>query len=409
MPSTATLTALLVDPTGRNTVLLALGTALAFSGNSMVMSMAALAGNMLLGEDKMYATLPLALQMASMLAFTIPASLFMQRYGRKLGFSMGSLAGMVGGLVGALGIWMGSFELFLVAGVFWGLFMAVSHYYRFAAADMANSAFRPTAISLVMSGGVIAAFIGPNVAQITRDALPPFVFAGSYLALTLLTFLSLVLMRLILIAPPKQTGAVDTAGARPLRVIMRDLRFSVAVTSSAVGYSMMTYVMSATPLAMLACGFDFGATATVIQWHVVAMFLPSFFTGSLIRRYGEVRLIAAGALLIIGSVLVNLSGVAFGNFQWALILLGVGWNFMFIAGSALVTHVYTLPERAKVQAAHDFITYTTVAICAFGAGWMQSDLGWVALNVSVLGPLAVVGLALLAWVCVGRRSVATVA
>lgn len=409
MPSIAAATALFVDPTRRNILLLALGTALAFSGNSMIISMAALAGDMLLGEDKMYATLPVALQMASMMAFTIPASLFMQRYGRKLGFLIGALAGMVGGLVGALGIWMGSFELFLVAGVFWGLFMASSHYYRFAAADTASDAFRPTAIALVMSGGVIAAFTGPNVAQITRDALPPFVFAGSYLALTLLTFSSLILMQFIRIAPPKQTGTTDTANARPLRVIMRDLRFSVAVTSSAVGYSMMTYVMSATPLAMLACGFDFGATATVIQWHVVAMFLPSFFTGSLIRRYGEVWIISVGALLMVGSVLVSLSGIAFGNFQWALILLGVGWNFMFIGGSALVTHVYTQPERAKVQAAHDFIAYTAVTICAFGAGWMHSDLGWAALNISVLGPLAVAGLVLLAWVLVGRRSVATAA
>lgn len=381
------------DHTRRNVLLLALCQAISNSGMTMLIVVSALAGNSL-APDKALATLPLALQWTATMATTVPASLLMRRFGRRIGLSVGALIFGIGGFLGMAALKIGSFELFSLACMGVGAGNSFAQYYRFAAADAAPDNFKGKAISLVVAGGVVASVAGPELAKATFDRLLPALYAGCYATLMLLALAILVVLQGIRI--PRLTTEQLSATGRPLRQIARQPVFIVAVLSSALGYGSMTLIMTATPLAMKGCGFAISDTATVIQGHVLAMFLPSFFTGSLIQRVGALRIVAAGSLLIGGCLVANMTGVAFANFSVGLAMLGLGWNFMFVGGTTLLTQAYAVAERAKTQAAHDFIVFSSSVVGAFGSGMLQNSFGWAAVNAGI-APAMLVALASIVW------------
>lgn len=374
------------DPTKRNVWLLSACTALAQSGNSIIIVTGPLVGYSL-AIDKGLATLPLALQFTATMAATIPASLLMRQVGRRIGFSFGAILGLIGAFLCAYGIFEAEFWLFTAGTIFVGACNAFVQFYRFAAADTANDSYKSTAISLVLAGGIVAAIAGPELAKLSQEWFSPVLFAGCYVVIMGLMVVVLGLMQFIDIPP--LTAAEKKDKGRPLLTIARQPTFVVAVMSAAIGYAVMSLVMTSTPLAMVACGFGFGDSARVIQFHAIAMFAPSFFTGYLIRRFGAPTIIIVGGVLNFICLAVNLSGIEFTNFFVGLILLGLGWNFMFIGGTALATETYTPSERNKTQAMNDFIVFSLVAAAAFSSGFLHSNYGWTAVNLGVAPPLAI--------------------
>lgn len=384
----------------RNVQLLAGAQALFQTASVMVMTLSGLVG-LQIAPDKSLATLPIAMMMVAAAATMIPASILMQRFGRKTGFLLGTMLGGMAGLTAAGAIWLGNFWLFVFANMLVGSYQAFAQYYRFAAADVASADFKSRAISWVIAGGVVAAVAGPNLARLTQDmsATP---FLASYLALFGVSMLALLVVSRL--ALPPVIVAEAHGPARPLLEIMRQPLFVTALAGSAVGHSVMAMVMTATPLAMKLCGQPQGASAAVIQWHVLGMFLPSFVTGTLINRFGVLPIMASGVALLCGHVLIALSGVEYLHFLSGLILLGAGWNFLFIGGTTLLTEAYTPSERGKTQAAHDFVVFGSASLASFAAGGLLNHGGWQAVNLTALPFL---GLALLAVLGLGllRRQV----
>ena len=381
------------DPTIKNVVLLSICQALAMSGTSLIMTVSALVG-FSLAEDKALATLPLALQFAAMMAATAPASFLMQRLGRRAGFSLGALFGVAAGLLSAQAIFAADFALFCIGAALYGVAAAHAFYYRFAAADTASDAFKSRAISLVLAGGLVAAFLGPELAKWSRELFAPVLFAGGYLCIAVLSLLGLIVLQFIRI--PRPSVEERRSSGRPLGEIVRQPSFFVAVLCAMIGYGAMNLVMTSTPLAMVACAHPFEAAAMVIQWHVVAMFAPSFFTGSLIHRFGVLPILGVGALLVLGCVAINLSGIEVAQFWSALVLLGLGWNFLFVGGTSLLTEAYRPEEKAKVQALNDLLVFGMVTATAFASGFLYNAFGWAAVNLGVIGPILGV-LAVIVW------------
>jgi len=387
-------------PQRRNVAVLALAQALFMSVQGMGASANPLAGYALLGADeKWLATAPVfAMQLGIMMA-TVPASLLMAVVGRRAGFSLGALLGVLGGALGCVALYRQSFALLCIASLCQGTQAAFFWYFRLAAADGSPPQLRAKAISLVMAGGVLAGLLGPQTAKWSVDWLAA-TFAGVYVAMACFSLAVLVLVQLLQI--PGLSTADRAAGGRPMRVIARQPAYRVALASSVLGYTVMTLTMSATPLAMQACGFAFGDSATVIQAHIVAMFLPSFFSGHLIMRLGVPAVIATGAVIELCGALTNLSGVAFDHFMLANVLIGVGWNFTYVGGSTLLISTHEPAERAKVQASHDFTVYAATATAAALSGVLQAKAGWAVINLATL-PLmaAVLGAAL--WLVARQR------
>jgi len=403
MPVAATL----ADPQRRNVAVLALAQALFMSVQAMGIAATPLAAYMLLGpDDKWLATTPIFLVHLGIMGTTIPASLLMGRIGRRAGFSIGALFGFLSGIVACVAMYRQSFPLLCLAALFQGMQAAFFWYFRLAAADATEPAFRAKAISFVMAGGVLAGFLGPQVAKWSVDWLAPVTFAGVYVAMACFSIAVLALVQLVRI--PGLSAADRAAHGRPMTEIMRQPTYRVALAASVFGYAVMTLTMSATPLAMLACGFGFADSATVIQAHIIAMFLPSFFTGHLINRFGVLPVIAAGGLIEVGCALVNLAGVGFGNFLVANILVGLGWNFAYVGGSTLLTSTYAPSERAKVQASHDFTVYAATASAAALSGVLAAKAGWVVINLAALPLMAVVTGAAL-WLMAHQRRAARTA
>lgn len=369
----------------RNVLRLAGAQALFQTFSVMVMTISGLVG-LSMAPDKSLATLPIAMSMLAAAATMIPASLFMQRRGRKVGFLVGISLGCLAGLLAALAIWIGSFWLFVAANGLVGSYQAFAQYYRFAAADVASAAFKSRAISWVIAGGIVAALAGPNIARVTQG-IGPTPFAVSFLVMIALGLVAFWLVAGLEIPPA--TAAEMTGPARPMLEIMKQPVFLTALMGSVVGYAMMIMVMTATPLAMQTCGHPVGAAATVIQWHVLGMFVPSFFTGNLIKRFGVLAVMGAGVLLIAGQVAATLSGIDIFHFVSGLILLGVGWNFLFIGGTTLLTEAYRPSERAKTQAAHDFLMFGAITAASFSSGGMLNAFGWQFVNLTVIPFLAV--------------------
>ncbi len=380
------------DPTVKNVILLAICQALAMTGMTMNMTVTALVGKELT-PDQAYATLPLALQFTATMLATMPASLYMRYVGRRLGFVTGVMIGVAGATIGLYAIFEQDFPLFCLASMLIGVFQGFALLYRYAAADTASDSFRPRAISLVLAGGVVAALVGPELAKWSFDLFAPVLFAGSFLVIACVQALSLLFLAFVEI--PKPSAEERQSSGRPLAEIVRQPVFLVAVFGAMIGYGSMTFIMTATPLAMVDCGFAFQDAAFVVQWHAVGMFAPSFFTGSLIQRFGVVQVMLAGVLAYLATVAINLSGIEMLQFFSALVLLGIGWNFLFIGGTTLLTQAYRPEERAKVQGLGDFLVFSMSTLAAFASGAVNHNLGWQAVNLGIL-PLAIaVGLALL--------------
>jgi len=375
------------DPARRNVLILALAQGLVTIGTSTMIAEAALVGHML-ADNKALATLPLALQQAGVMLTTFPASMLMRRIGRRAGFSVGAVFGIVGTTVAALGVIQASFWLFCLGAMLNGAYNGFGTFYRFAAVDGAGAALRSRAISYVMAGGLIAAAGGPELAKHTQHLLDPYLFAGSFAALSVVALGALALLQFLDIPPP----AAERAGAgRPLGEIARQPTFIVAVLGGMVSYGGMSLVMNATPLAMIACGHRFEDSATVIQFHIIAMFAPAFFTGRLIEHFGVIEIMLAGGALFLVAGTIALAGVDFWHFAVSLTLVGLAWNFMFVGSTTLVTRTYRPEEKARVQAANDFLVFGSVGSAAFGAGVLQNAWGWEIVNY-VLLPFIVVSL-----------------
>jgi MFS family permease len=384
----------------RNVAILAIAQALFMSTQAMGISTTPLAGHALLGADKSLATLPVFLSHAGIMLTTIPASLLMGRIGRRAGFTLGASLAVVFGLVATYAMIIGSFPLLCVSAVLQGSAAAFAWYYRFAAADSSPTFFKAKAISYVMAGGIAAGLIGPQLAKWTVDWFSPIAFMGVYVTISIVGLLSMTLVQALRI--PQLSAAEKSDGGRPLREIVRQPTYVTALISSMLGYGVMTLVMSVTPLAMHACGFTFADSATVIQAHIIAMFLPSFFTGHLINRFGVLPIIVTGALIEAGCAVVNLSGVEFSHFLIANALVGLGWNFTYVGGSTLLTRTYRPAERAKVQASHDFTVYATTATAAAIAGVLQQHGGWTVINLTALPMMGlIIGAAL--WLAIKQR------
>ena len=379
------------DRTKRNVILLAICQALAQSGSSLTATVAALAG-FLIAEDKSLATLPMAFQFLGTMLSTIPASFFMRRVGRRVGFTVGMCFGLAGAGLSVYALFSINFPLLVFGALLLGIPNAFWQYYRFAATDTASEEYRSRAISYVLAGGVVAAFVGPQLATVSIDLFEPVKFAGGYASIMAILLVSMCVMQFVQI--PRPSADEHSRSGRPLLEIIGQPKFVVALMSSMFGYAAMILMMTATPLAMQFCGHGFGDTAFVIQWHMVGMFVPHFFTGHIIKRFGVLNVITVGIILMFGSAAIGFSGIAVTQFWWALFLLGVGWNFMFIGGTTLVVESYRPEERAKVQAFHDFTVFTFVAISSFSSGAIQHLWGCDWINTAMVIPMAVVRLAL---------------
>lgn len=364
----------------------------------MVLTVTALAGEVLAPGSGL-ATLPISLQFVVTMLTTLPASFVMRRFGRRLGFQIGAVIGLVGGLLNVVALSHGDFPLFCLGSALIGALNGFAIYYRFAAADSADEEHRSRAISLVLAGGVVAAFTGPNLARLTVDALSAATFAGSFLALAVIQVVTVFL--LIFVNIPRLSAEERRDQGRPFGEIVRIPQVPVAIIAAVIGYSSMTLVMTSTPLAMHGSGHHFGSTAFVIQWHVFAMFAPAFVTGHLIKRVGVLPVIVAGAAMNFVGVAVNMTGEGLWQFTVALMALGVGWNFMFVGGTSLLTSVITRAEQAKVQGINDFLVFGSVAVGALSGGALYQALGWQALNLAVVPGLVVALLAAL-WLWLQR-------
>ncbi len=316
-----------------------------------------------------------------------------QRFGRKGSFQLGLLVALLSAALGAFAVLTQSFWLLVTATVVAGYYSANGQLYRFAAAELCKPDYREKAVSLVMAGGLIGAVIGPNLAIQTKSlfGMP---FAGAYVALMVVAALSMAVMSNIEF-PPVPVAKADDAGGRPLSVIMRQPVFVIATLAAALGYGVMNLLMAATPLAMQVCGLPFEDTAWVLQWHVIGMFAPGFFTGHLIKRFGVLTIMGIGVALNAACIAVALSGTDLHQFLLALFLLGVGWNFLFTGSTTLSMKAYTAAEKNRAQAAINFCVFATMAFTSFASGALVTSQGWAWLNWGSLLPVAVTGAGLL--------------
>jgi len=379
----------------RNVPLLAISQALMMSSMSLLLTTTALVG-LDMAPDKALATLPIAVIFIAVMLTSIPAAMLMERVGRKPAFMFSTFFGMAGGLLATVAIFQQNFWLFVTSGILVGMFNAFGNYFRFAAADIVEPSLKSKAISAVLIGGVVAAIVGPNLANLTRDSFSDFTFAGSYISIIVLYFIAFITLSFLKLPHVHHSERVkDTSVARPLFVIAMQPKFVVALLCAMLGYGVMSFVMTATPLAMHGHAHSFADTSFVISWHVLGMYAPSFFTGHLIQRYGVLKIMFIGGLLAVGCVVANLLGNSVTHYWVGLILLGVSWNFLFIGGTTLLTETYRPEERGKAQALNDFVIFTTVAVASLTAGALQHNFGWQMVNLGVLPLIAVILLSIL--------------
>ena len=376
----------------RNVLRLAVAQALAGANSVVVYATGAIVGNAL-APSKALATLPISIFVVGMAACTLPAGVIAQRHGRCAAFLTGTGCGVLTGLLAALAVVIGSFWLFCAATFFGGAYAAVVLSFRFAAADCVAPERRARALSAVMAGGVLAGVIGPQLVTYTMNLWPPHVFAATYLAQAAVAAVSALILLGVRLPTPT---AAEAARGRPLRAIARQPRFITAVICGVVSYLLMNFLMTAAPLAMHMCGLSQEASNLGLQWHVIAMYAPSFFTGRLITRFGAPRVVAAGLTLIAASAAVGLTGVDVAHFWLTLILLGMGWNFGFVGASALVLDCHRPEEKARVQSLNDFAVFGTMAIGSFLSGSLLTSYGWSTVLWLSFVPLAVVVAALAA-------------
>lgn len=388
-----------MDISRKNVVVLAVCQGLLLINNTVLITVNALVGYAL-APEKALATLPVTMYFVGSALSTIPFSLMMKRYGRRAGFTLGALFATFGSITCAVAVYRGDFWLLCLGVLVLGAYFAAGQYYRFAAADSAPADFKSTAISLVLAGGIVGGFIGPETSKLTKDLVAGHAYAGSYMSLVAFALLSIVALRWLQIAG--LTEAERKAAGRPLEVIARQPAFIVAVLCATIAYGVMNLLMTTTPLAMDASGHHFREAAFVIQWHVVGMFAPSFVTGHIIKRFGLTAVMLTGVVLNIVCVGIALSGVQIMHFWLALVLLGIGWNFMFVGATALLTEIHSTAERAKVQGVNDAAISITMIITSLASGALFTIQGWYAMNLWALPALLLVGASLL-WLAWTRR------
>lgn len=388
----------------KNVALLSACQGLLITNNSILLTTNGLAGYAL-ASDKSLATLPFTAFILGAALTTMPASMLMRRYGRRAGFMFGAGFGVLGALICTAAMLVHSFWLLCAGAFLVGIYNANGQYYRFAAADSASASFKSKAISLVLAGGIVGGILGPESSKHTKDLIADAVFAGSYFSLSVFCLVSLVVLSRLRIPP--LTMAEQSEQGRPLWVIARQPVFVVAVLSSVVGYGAMNLLMTASPLAMMACQHPFSAAALVIQWHVIGMYAPSFFTGALIKRFGTIPVMLAGVALSLSCVAVALSGTEVAHFWLALVLLGMGWNFMFVGGTTLLTECHTPSERAKAQGINDTLIFIAMAASSLSSGLLFTLKGWVLMNQMAV-PLLVATGGVMVWLWYQRRNLAAV-
>ena len=385
-------------PQYRNVTLLAVCQSIFVCGQTTLFFVGGLIGYKL-AADKALATLPVSAVILGTALMTIPASMVMRRVGRRAGFMGAAVVGFTGLLICAFALYTSAFWLLVAGALTVGFYNAFCQYYRFAAADAATPAFRPKAISLVMAGGIVAGVIGPTIAIQTRS-LMDYECLASYLTLAVMVVCVFGLVSFVRIPRLSETELKETG--RPLLTIMRQPKFIAAAGSSMIGYGIMALLMTATPLAMIACDHPVDDAGFVIQWHVVGMFAPSFFTGHLITRFGLVKVMLTGAILLLVATGTALLGIDMLHFMISMFLLGLGWNFLFVGGSTLLTEVYTPAERAKTQAAHDFMVFATTAAGSFLSGQLLYRVGWEMVNVIALPFIVAVTLLVIRYAFIRR-------
>jgi MFS family permease len=355
-----------------------------------------------LADDRSLATLPISVVVLVSMFMAPGASLLMGRYGRRAGFLLGAAAGAIGGALAARALFVESFWLLVLGAAFTGVYQSFQGFYRFAAADTASEKLKPRAISWVFAGGLLSALIGPEIVRSTSEAFAPVPFAGAYIAIVVVNIVGAAGLLLLDIPVPSRADAASRA-SRPLGVIARQPVFVVAVLCAMVGFASMNLVMTSTPLALAAHGFTTSHAADVVRWHILAMFAPSFVTGSIIARVGHLPVISAGLLLLGACGVVALAGVDLHHFYIALIALGFGWNFAFVGATSLLGTVHTRAEQAKVQGLNDFLVFGLVAAASFASGALLEHYGWHAVQLAMLPALVICGLAIAWLAAAGRR------
>ncbi len=382
-----------------NVLRLSIAQALAGANASVIFATGSIIGAMM-APDPALATVPLSVFVVGMAAGTLPAGYIARTRGRRAAFMFGTGSGILTGLIAAIAVVLGSFGLFCVATLFGGLYASVVQSFRFAAADGATPAFRPRALSWVMAGGVFAGVIGPQLVTWTMDLWQPYLFAVSYLAQAGVALLAMIVLSGVDLPKPRPA---DSAGGRPLGVIARQPRFVAAVICGIVAQSMMNLVMTSAPLAMRMCDLPIVSSNWAIQWHIVAMYGPSFFTGNLIARFGASRVVVMGMAITALSAVVGLAGITETHFFITLILLGLGWNFAFVGASAMVLETHTPQERTRVQSFNDFLVFGITALGSFSSGQLLALQGWQSVCWVVFPPVAFAVLVLLSTGGLKRR------
>ena len=372
---------------------LALAQALLTTGNILLVAVSALIGKQLASHPALV-TAPVASQFLGLILATLPAAFLMQKLGRKKVFVIGNVFGIIGALVAIQALLSASLLLFTLGIFLTGIAIGIAQQYRFAALDECRAESHAKAISVVMSGGVLAAFIGPNLAIWSQNWFSQNVYVGAFVGLAVLYVLALLL---IVCLPLKQQATANQVAqnVRSYGELFQQPLFVAAIASGAIGYGVMVFLMTATPLAMHHHDYAFPDIAVVIQWHVLGMFVPSFFTGHLIKKHGLKPIIMLGCTLLIISALINLFGQSYVHFFTSLVLLGIGWNFTFIGATQLVSLTYRPQEKGKVQGMNDFLVFTTAAIASLFAGQTVETIGWIWVNLISL-PLIVVAMLLIA-------------
>ena len=381
-----------------NVVRLAAAQALTGANSAVIFATGSIVGATL-APDISLATVPLSMYVLGLAAGTLPTGAISRAYGRRTAFIVGTGCGVATGLLGSFAILHASFALFCCATFLGGLYGAVSQSYRFAAADGASAAFRPKAVSWVMAGGVFAGVLGPQLVQWTMDIWPPYLFAFSFVVQAAVALVAMLVLSGV--DAPKPAPS-DLHGGRPLFEIVRRPRFIAAALCGIISYPMMNLVMTSAPLAMKICGLSVSDSNFGIQWHIVAMYGPSFFTGSLIARFGAPKVVAAGLILEAAAATIGLSGITALHFWATLIVLGMGWNLSFVGASALVLETHRPQERNKVQAFNDFLVFGMMAVGSFSSGQLLANYGWSAVNMVVYPPV-LLGLTVLAFASFTRR------
>lgn len=382
----------------RNVIVLVLAQAFLGAQMPMIFTIGGLAGQSL-ASNACWATLPISMIVLGSMLSATPISGIMQKFGRRVGFLIGVTGGMLGAAIGSYGLYVASFPIFLLGSLFTGIYMSAQGFYRFAAADTASDAFRPKAISYVMAGGLVSAIIGPQIVKATSDAfVVPFM--GTYMAVIALNLFG-ALIFLGLDIPRPEKAAADAPKGRSRMELLRTPRVAVAMICALVSYALMNLVMTSTPLAVVGCGYETNDAADVVMAHVLAMFVPSFFTGHMIARFGVEKVVGLGLLILTGAGAVALSGVELEQFFIALILLGVGWNFGFIGATSMLAGAHTVEERGRVQGLNDLIVFGGVTMASLASGGLMNcsggtvQEGWNAVNMAMAPFIMLAGGALI--------------